>query len=314
MDENFEKAYEKSWYERANALGREWPKGGLKRDENNRLSNHDSKLIAKAMDLVYERLNKLYKNKLNNWMTGLSNSVDGDDIVQLAAIDIWKSLEKYDPLLSELGIYLSPLIKLKQAGQGKRMEVREKKRQTLVYDDQRGTKENEEDDPLKSPHINIEEIGDTRSPEYSERGRVALGAMVINFKNLQIGAKHQKKIRLFRLQYTEQLVYISDEGKLPWECEKDLLYALDESYFRYFTVPTKESTITLRTIERAELKSTGEVIPGKSMDAPLEWNEDGFLPAGVQISFWKKEEKESLLASTISKCRKEYLEALHSFK
>ena len=115
--------------------------------------------------------------------------------------------------------------------------------------------------------------------EYS----VILIALVANY-HLHIGKGSLKTRVLYsRLNYTEQLSYFAQALPLPDDHRQDLLKPLEEDYFRYFMQVAPTAALTLRTIERARIRSVVGTGPFRLENVC--WDDQGFLPAKSQMGY-----------------------------
>lgn len=134
---------------------------------------------------------------------------------------------------------------------------------------------------------------------------IILLALTANFQ-LHVGNGHHKaKTRYSRLNYTEQLSYFAGPLSLPDSHRQDILKPLDESYFRHFMDVGPETPLTLRVIENARIRPV--IGKGVYRLENKHWDDEGFLPAKVQIGYLA-ENGISSSAATVSEHRKSYRE------
>lgn len=285
-----------NWSKRVAEINQKWVNAG----EEARFSAQ----LDEVFLLIYQRLDSVYK-----WCD--------EDLRQRAAIDLLPDIKRYDPDKMELEKYLCIQIKQRVRGQLQRSyQAKAVKQEALKKAGIRSEISidqpvSDEDDTLQGAQMT--KGCDTNAENQQlqkDTMQTVMQAMVLNFAALKDQKKRENTLRHHRIFYTEHITWAAQDAPLPERWGRDILEALNGPYFRYFVANAPEAqALTLPDIENAILKMEGQVIPGKAMDKPLTWDEEGLLPAKVQISFFARDGVK-VPPSTVSIRRTEYRKSL----
>lgn len=273
------------WFERLNELEKRW----IPSSKENQ-SAYES-LMRECMGYIYMGCMQAAVGKY-------------DEEVCDKAIDfVLSDMKNYDPAKQSLAKYVSYHIhsRLKDAFR----ILKDKEADTIsIDDDTYGS--STITDPGGSPGERIEE---------TDAAQPVIVALVLNFVSLKNQKKREHTLRHYQMFYTEQLTRSAQIVPLPEKWQKDILNALHHPYFRYFIGNVADGdAITLHTVEHAIPKMLGEVIPGKSMDTLLTWDDNFFLPAKVQICYLEQKEHIQVSPAAITARKNEYRESLRMFR
>ena len=262
------------WFERLNELGKRW----VSNSEENK-SAYESQM-CECMTYIYM-----------GCMQAAAGKYD-EGVCDKAFEFVLSDMKNYDPSKQSLAGYVSYHVhnRLKDAFR----ILKDKEPDTISIDD-------DSNGPSTVGGITICPIDE------NEAAQAVIVALALNFASLKNETKREQTQRHYQMFYTEQLTGAAQIVPLPEKWKKDILNALHEPYFRYFIANVADTEpITLRTIEYAIPKTQGEVIPGKSMDARLNWNHELFLPVMVQICYLEKMENVQVSPAAITTLKNRY--------
>ena len=265
-----ESASTRKWSRRVADLGEKWV---MDSPEN---AAAFAAQTTEVFVLIYERLNTVYRRY-------------DEDLRSHAAIHLWADIKRYDPSQSSLEKFLSAKIKLRLRGLLKR-EYQKKATEARymqssgIHDtisvDSGGDNDNRETEEILT-------LGTTTEAQFlaEEDYRQALAAMVLNFRGLMEGwTGDDLEMLHYRMFYTEQIT-AQVQTRIPArQYHTDIFRAMYNPYLCYFAEDVPQP-LTMPALHRLMLKREGQVIPGKPMDVPLDWDDAGFLPAKVQCCY-----------------------------